>query len=193
MISRDAFFAAVRASLFEGEMRQSQVDGCNVILDTWEKNRPASDRRHIAYTLATAYHETARTMQPIREYGEGRSRAYGSETGQWRQAYYGRGFVQLTWQKNYAHATARLRALGLIGADIDLECDADLALRPDLAGAILVFGCIEGWFTSRRLTDYFGAASDWVQARRIVNGLDCAEAIAGYGRAFLAALTSTAD
>jgi putative chitinase len=143
--------------------------------------------------LATTFHETARTMQPIREIGHGRGRAYGHPAGPWHQVYDGRGDVQLTWERNYLHATQRLRALGVIGDDVDLARSPDLALRPDIAAAIMIHGMREGWFTGRKLADSFGDhATDWIGARRIINGLDCAAKIAGYARAFFAALTAAA-
>ena len=50
-------------------------------------------------------------------------------------------------------------------------------------------GTIRGTFTGRRLATYFNAAtSDWIDARRIVNGLDRAERSAGYSRAFYRAI-----
>ena len=47
------------------------------------------------YVLATAFHETAETMQPIAEYGHGKGHPYGAvdQTG---KAPYGRRFVRLT-------------------------------------------------------------------------------------------------
>ena len=44
----------------------------STILNEWEENLPNADDRWLAYMLATAFHETARTMQPIREFGAGR-------------------------------------------------------------------------------------------------------------------------
>ena len=55
--------------------------------------------RHTAYVLATAYHETAHTMKPVRE-------AFWLSEG-WRRdnlryyPWYGRGYAQLTWRRNY--------------------------------------------------------------------------------------------
>ena len=99
----------------------------------------------------------------------------------WR--YRGRGLVQITGRDNYARAG---RQLG-----VDLASDPDLALRPDLAAGILFAGMAQGWFTGRKLADYFNdAVNDPVDARRIVNALDRAADIAGYHRAFLAALTA---
>jgi hypothetical protein len=69
--------------------------------------------------------------------GPGRGRAY-APPGRYGQAQYGRGLVQLTWDRNYEWAD---RALGLKGA---LLRNFDLALRPDLAVAILVKGMEQG-------------------------------------------------
>src|SRR5208282_5987635 len=98
---------------------------------------------------------------------------YGEPCGSWKQVYYGRGLVQLTWWANYARADARLHDLGALDPDQDLEMTPDLALDPNIAAAILIFGMTEGWFTDRKLSDYFTATTtDFIQARRIVNGLD---------------------
>lgn len=190
-MDRVIFFADCRAHPFGGRMTDRQVKGCEAILDAFEHHAPAADPRGIAYALATAYHETARTMRPICEYGEGRGRPYGAPAGPYAKHYFGRGYVQLTWLKNYAHATKRLREIGVTGADVDLVRKPDLALRPDIAAAILVFGMVEGWFTGRKIADYFaGTRSDWVDARRIINGSDRAAQIAGYALHFYHALTA---
>lgn len=166
--------------LFGGKMSQLQVDGLNTLLaaTAW---LPVS---HRAYILATAWHETAHTMQPIREYGRGKGRRYGAvdQTG---KAPYGRGYVQLTWRENYQTAD---RKLGLGGR---LAADYDLALEPDLAARILVEGMREGWFTGRKLADYL--PGDYAGARRIVNGTDKADLIAGAARTFEAALAAGED
>ena len=184
------FFAEVRDHVFGGSMYQGQVDGCLAILNAWEQHAPASDPRFIAYSLATTFHETARSMAPVRELGAGRGRAYGNPVPPYNQIYYGRGLVQLTWERNYTYATKRLRELGLVGSDVDLVRNPDLAMRPDIAAAVLVCGMSEGWFTGRKLIDYFrGTRSDWVDARVIINGHDRAALIASYGMAFYHALT----
>lgn len=183
-MDRAKFFDEVRAHLFGGQLVQSQVDGVNAILDARDKYAQTMDPRELAYCLATTFHETARAMTPVREIGEGRGMAYGS-------TYYGRGLVQLTWERNYAMATARLRGHGVIDASVDLARDPDLALRPDIASAILIFGMSEGWFTGRKLSQFFaGTRSDWIDARRIINGHDRAALIAGYGLHFYSAITA---
>jgi len=89
--------------------------------------------------------------------------------------------VQLTWANNY-------RRIGdLIGTD--LLAHPEHALKPDIAARILYEGMIGGWFSGVGLGRYFNdKTADWKNARRIINGLDCADNIAGYAKAFYAAL-----
>ena len=91
MIDRDHFFTSVRERLFNGVLSQQQVDGMNYLLDTWEEHFGDEDIRWLAYALATAFHETAYTMQPIEEYGRGSGHDYGQPTGPHGECYYGRG------------------------------------------------------------------------------------------------------
>jgi putative chitinase len=192
-MKRDVFFANVRARPFGGALTQAQVEGMDALLDA----APAGmDVRQLAYCLATTIHETARTMQPIKEHGgtayftrmydiRGNrphvARVLGNTNPGDGAKYAGRGFVQITGRRNYALA-GKLLGIDLIGKP-------DLALRPAYAAPILYAGMAEGWFTSRKLADYFSATTnDPVNARRIVNGTDKADLIAGYHRDFLAAL-----
>lgn len=174
-MTRAAFYDTIRP-LFGGKMDQKQVDGTEALLAATD-DLPIT---HRAYILATAFHETAHTMQPIAEYGKGRGKKYGvkDESG---KAPYGRGYVQLTWRDNYAKADDKL-ALG--GA---LVKDYDLAMQPTIAAQIIVRGMQEGWFTGKKMHDYL--PGDYVNARRIVNGMDRAKLIAGYAVKFEAALS----
>lgn len=185
-INRDFFFERVRGALFSGRLRQPQVVGLNAILDAWEKDRANKDDRWLAYALATAHHETDRKMQPIAEYGKGAGKAYGEPDPRTGCIYYGRGFVQLTWGRNYRTLGRRL------GLGEALYENPDVALDLDVAVRILFVGMEEGLFTRRKLADYFsGARADWVQARRIINGTDRAPLVAGYAREYYAALSYT--
>ena len=166
MIDRKEFYAQIRATLVRGGLKQPQVDGFEAILDEWER-RNLSDLRWLAYIMATAWHETAYTMQPIEEYGRGRGRAYAP-------TYYGRGLVQITWERNYA------RLSDVIG--VDLVTHPEKALEMDNAIQILFEGMIDGLFTGRKLADYFGKSADWRRARAIVNGRDRAADIASYAK-----------
>lgn len=192
MIIRANFFASIRARLFGGRLSQEHVTNTERILDC--ALAEGASVQQLAYMLATTYHETAATMRPLEEYGRGRNYDYGRMLdlgmGPGRRVayteppflYYGRGYVQLTWLSNYRAAG---RKLGL-----DLAGNPALALQPDIAAQILVRGMLEGWFTGRTLGQYFTpTTAEPVEARRIINGLDQAERIAGHHRVFLHALT----
>ena len=182
-IDRQAFFAQVRAKLYGGSLPQSAVDGLNAIMDTWEAAPPPpGDLRWLAYMMGTAYHETAKTIGPIAEYGKGKGRPYGQPDPPGSGLiYYGRGLVQLTWRANY------LKAQNELG--IACVANPDLVLQLQNAVPIMFRGMEEGWFTGKKLGNYFSpTVEDWVNARRIINGLDRADDIAGYSKTFYAAL-----
>lgn len=182
--NRAKFFAAIRP-LF-GHITASQVNGLEFILSAFEHVRPNGFVKFLAYMLATTFHETARTMLPIEEYGKGKGRPYGP-TGFW-----GRGYVQLTWDYNYRKASERLKAL--FGIDVDLVSTPSLAMNPEYAILILIAGMEEGWFTGRRLKDYFTkGASSPIAARRIINGTDKANLVADYYAHFLDALLASEE
>ncbi len=184
-IHRDYFYDAVRHYLSAGSLTQDQVDGCNLLLDWYDhENPPLPDKNHLddrmlAYCLATAWHETAFTMQPVTEYG---SESYLKSKPYY--PWYGRGYVQLTWDYNYQKQDDKLRLHG------GLMQDPDLALDPTLATTILLLGMSDGDFTGKKLADYFTSdLTDWYNARRIVNGTDKASDIAKYAEAFCNAIT----
>ena len=122
---RETYFDSVRHTLFGGSMTEGQVIGQEAILLAWETNPLSDDLRHPAYCLATTMHETGNTFMPIEEY-QGAKQPYGQVDPQTGQAYFGRGYVQLTHRENYVKATVELE---LEGND-DLEWHADRALDP---------------------------------------------------------------
>jgi putative chitinase len=204
MINRKFFFDQCRAVLFTGKLTQAQVNGLNFILDAWEKSHAKKDDRWLAYALATTFHETGFTMQPIRERG-GASyffRMYDPQSPKPNRAalskkmgalpgdgviFYGRGFVQLTWRLNYAKM-GKTFATDLISS----AAAADKALEPDLAAKIMFKGMEDGIFTGKKFSHYFNPMTeDWKNARKIINGLDCAESIAIYGKKFYSAISYT--
>lgn len=199
---REIFFDYVRPLLFAGSMTQSQVEGMSAILDAAESIQ-LDDNRWLGYMLATTYHETAGTMQPIEEYGKGAGMAYGTPDPTTGQTYYGRGYVQLTWRDNYARAD---KALKLVDAD-SCEWHAQNALDEDIAARIMYFGMSEGWFRSdgkgpQTLERYFNdATDDPYGAREIINGdkhlvpswsngESIGELISGYYMSFTAAINA---
>jgi putative chitinase len=132
-------------------------------------------RNQLAYILATVKHETNETFKPVVE-------AYWLSEN-WRKKnlryypWHGRGFVQLTWEYNYKFASEQL--------GIDLIADPNLALDPNVSTVILIVGMLEGWFTGKKLGDYVDLfKSDFVRARRVVNGNDDANLIAGYAKEY---------
>ena len=177
-IDREKFYVAVRKTIFHA-MTQAQVDGCNAILD--EAEHRSLDLRFLAYMLATAFWETAQTMQPVREIGQGHGKAYGRLDPVTRKVYYGRGLVQLTWKANYAKMAAICLA--------DLVNNPDQALQLDIAVKIMFKGMERGTFTGKKLSDYAHAEGfDYLGARHIINGTDKAAPIANVARKFYAAL-----
>ena len=136
-------------------------------------------RNQAAYVLATAYWETAHTMEPVRE-------AFWL-SDDWRKAnlryypWYGRGFVQITWEANYVRMGNRL--------NVDLTSDPDIVMDPAMSAQILVIGMVDGLFTSKKLADYVTLqSSNYRGARRIVNGTDKAGPIAEIAEEYEAAL-----
>jgi putative chitinase len=159
-----------------GKANHSQYGGIISLLDALMADENVTDIRHAAYMLATTKHETAKTWQPIEEYGKGKGYKYGNPDIETGEAYYGRGYVQLTWAANYISMG---RAL-----NIDLYHHPELALDPKVAYEIMSLGMRRGSFTGKRLKDYINADEcDYLHARKIINGMDCAERIAGYATA----------
>lgn len=141
------------------------------------------------YLMATAKHETANTFLPIEERG---SEAYLSKywtntrLRRWLRNQFasdavrfkGRGFGQITGRGHYTTAS---KVTG-----------KDLIKNPELAGEwetaydILVIFCLQGLFTGVGLRRYINTkGNDFVNARRVVNGVDKAELIAGYANEYM--------
>lgn len=191
MINRSFFFSQVRISLFDGKLKQQQVNGITAILDEWESDKTKKDDRWLAYMLSTTHHETAATMQPIEEFGKGKGRRYGKRLKMNGTSYsdtsnifYGRGFVQLTWYENYDKAGKKLKE--------DFIQHPEKVMELANATKIMFAGMANGWFTGKKLGDYFNAVKeDWVNARRIINGLDRADWIASYAKKYYSAISYT--
>lgn len=175
MISRDVFFQGYRAAF--GALKQEQVDGLTALLDGIDGDTRIRNVRDAAYMLATVKHECADTFKPIAEYGKGKGHPYGKPDPTTRQTYYGRGYVQLTWKRNYEVFGSRL--------DVDLVNEPGIAMRPDVAYQIMSLGMSEGLFTGKKLATYITDEwADYRNCRRIINGLDRADLIAGYAVQF---------
>jgi hypothetical protein len=139
------------------------------------KNLP---QNQIAYIMATAEWETGRTFRPVRERRarEG-TKLRATQDRYWHTGYYGRGHVQITWERNYLKLGQRL------GLGDALVKNPDAALREDISQRILLVGMLEGLFTGKKLSDYVNAQkTDYVGARAVVNGTDKAQEIAALAR-----------
>lgn len=181
MIDRAVFFNGIRQKPFPGSLTTGQVSGTSVILDEWER-RKLTDLRWLSYMLATAKWETGHTMQPVKEGG---SLAYLKSKKYY--PWYGRGYVQLTWEYNYQKFHDRvLKQFG-----VDIIANADLALQQPVAAFVMFEGMLNGEFTGKKLADYFNPTkTDWVNARRIINGTDKAADIALIAKQFYADLVA---
>ncbi len=200
-IDRKVFYDKCK-SYFEPKLNQKQVDSYNAILDFWEFGDVGynltggdGDANKLAYILATAYHETGARMYPVREgYAKTDAEAIRIVTGMYEKgritknyalmkangkSYYGRGFVQLTWDLNY-------KVVGkTLGWGMKLYNEPDIALNVREGAIILVIGMMQGLFTGKKLGYYINKGrADFVNARKIVNGLDRAKDIAAYAEKY---------
>lgn len=193
-----AFFDKLRSGIMGPKLDDDEVSGTTAILEAMA-GLPTS---WTAYALATAYHETAHTMQPIKEFGgpkyffrmydpQGERPVMAKRNGNIHPGdgvkFCGRGYCQLTWRTNYE------RAGKLLG--VDLVSDPDLAMNKDIAALILRNGMKTGWFTGKAFVNYLPATgtanrAQFQAARRIINGVDKSDLIAGYALEFQTALNA---
>jgi predicted chitinase len=168
------------------------------IAEYYKNEDRCCNEKQIAYLLATAKHETGHTFNPVEEanwlswnarkkyfeemydpvLGKNETRksmAMSNENTQQGdgEKYFGRGYVQLTWKKNYRRMKEKF--------GVDFVNDRDKAIEHEWAMKILIYGSEEGIFTGRSLSDYIkNDEADYVNARRVINGTDKASTIAVY-------------
>lgn len=186
-------FSKFKQNFNKNKIDQDFVDNINYLFEAFGKwvGLGSSNPLLISYMLATAWHETAHTMKPIKEFG---SDKYLSkyDTGSLAKAlgntpeadgdgilYAGRGYVQITGKTNYKKFS------DMIG--VDLLKNPDYTLRPKVAADILVVGSLKGSFTGKKLSDYikFGKYEEFKNARRVINGTDKDSIIASHAQKFL--------
>lgn len=175
--SRKQFFDEYRKAF--GSIQQLQVEGLEFLLGKIESDPEWDSLPQAAYFLASIKHETGITRggvyqayQPIKELrSKPGTKGRINQDRYWLSGYYGRGYIQLTWLKNY-------QKFGI--ADTP-----DKALEPDTAYMIAARGMREGLFTGKKLDHYITNDDvDYINARRIVNGLDRANDIAEIAEKF---------
>lgn len=214
-MDRAIFYDDVRNDIFGGRLSQGHVDGMEAILNFWENPpvQPTGDFKvnwnvrslgWLAYMFATTYHETAHTMQPIDEFGDdnrfrhlycnrldlGNGPAHGGQVDDGPR-FHGRGYVQLTGRRNYTKMTPIVQGFYPGSPDFTQNPAAVKTLK--YAAVIMFYGMFVGTFTGRALKHYIGDPNrgqivDYFNARRIINGLDRSNLIAGYAREFEQAL-----
>ena len=178
-------------------MRAEYIDIINMA-----RSLGISEEDQIKYILATAEHETNGTMEPVLEaywVKNKMTRRYGVKKGTERfenwgrrnfkttkskisyYPYYGRGYVQITWRKNYKKFS--VLATEFFGEDINLVRYPNKAMDKSIALFILVYGMINGSFTGKKLSDYINSENtNFISARRIINGRDKARHIANIAK-----------
>jgi putative chitinase len=165
-----------------GPLNHDQTSGLTELLKLFAQDKEVNDPRWAAYMLATVKHECADRWQPIEEYGKGEGHPYGKpvtvkgkDGKTYTNAYYGRGYVQLTWEENYRKMSEDLN----LGDEVLIH--PGRALEPAIAYRIMSYGMRQGSFTGKRLGDYIhGSGCDYYHAREIINALDSAERVQGY-------------
>lgn len=196
MFDKAKFFDLCRKTVMGPVLDQDEVTGAEAIITVMD-GLPLA---WVAYALATAWHETAHTMTPCKERGgpayftrmydiHGQRPAVARQLGNVQPGdgakFAGRGYVQLTGRTNYAKAGAKV--------GVDLIAEPDRAMEPEIAAQIMRHGMVEGWFTGRGFRSCLpdrgkATAGQFAAARRIINGTDKANLIAGYAIDFQRAL-----
>jgi predicted chitinase len=156
-----------------GSLDETQLDSIRKIVTAFHTYGDG-DPNKLAYIFATARHES--NFRPIQERRAlpSQTQVYQRQNRYWSSGYFGRGFVQLTWKSNYLKMARVFK--------VDFVNQPELVLEPTHAARILVYGMMNGSFTGASLGDFINEErQDFFKARQVVNGLDRAGLIAGYG------------
>lgn len=176
-MNRKTFFNQIRPIMPYSRFTKQAVAWIEAVLDGLE-GRGVS-LRHAAYILATAHHESDH-WKTLEEYASGAAYEGRKDLGNVRKGdgkrFKGRGLVQITGRRNYRDWSKRL--------GVDLIKSPELACNLFYAVQILIDGCLEGTFTTRKLSDY----DTYEDMRRVVNGTDRAKHIADIACKYEAAL-----
>lgn len=179
------FFTEYR-TYFGKISKQQTIDVLSAILEA-NTAKYNLTLEQLAYLLATAYHETGHDFVPKRELGGATyfirkywnnqkvAKWLGNDNSSEAVKYCGRGLVQITGETNYER--------------FGIASNPEMALETGTSIRIIFEGMIKGIFTGKKLSDYNKSIGyDFVNARRIINGVDRANDIAKYANYFLSIL-----
>jgi len=183
-INRKAFFDNYRNKY--GKLTQAKVKALDFLIGKLETGRFKLETQ-MGYILATIMHETNGTFEPVVEgywlganrknklynyYLQKNPKALKSifPNGVNGLTYEGRGFVQLTHEYNYE--------------PFGLKDKPDEAMEPDTAFKVMEKGLANGQFGHKLQSHINETKTDYINARRCVNGTDKAKLIAGYAEQF---------
>jgi hypothetical protein len=122
--------------------------------------------------IGTTAIESASSFRPVREafyLGEPEPAETHRKTLRY-YPFYGRGFVQLTWQENYATYSRKVNELWGAGGAIDLVARPDDALDPDVSAACSALYFRDHGGGGANLIPKAAARRDWLEVRRLVYG-----------------------
>ncbi len=195
MIDRAKFYAALKAGSLYNSLRQSTVTTLDAILDAVVKyGSDGLPVTHVAYIMATAYHEVGPDLIPVREnmtYTKAvticktwstRFPTLASAQPYVRQpiklankVYNGRMGNRAVGNDGWTYRGGGLpqttgkdmyRKVGeLVG--VDLVAQPELILTPRIAVAALVVGMVDGIYTGKKLSDF--APLNYYGMRSIIN------------------------
>ena len=160
-----------------------------VFFNLLQNDPEITDIRWAAYMLATVHKETTFSFKASTKEGDrgGESRyaqavqvvdvlgCRGPVNTEYSNTYYGRGYVQLTWEENY-------RKIGkAYGIGDELHINPDRAHELEIAYFAATYGMRYGAYTTGRhkLSDHINSSRcDYRSARQIINGFDDCDNIA---------------
>jgi putative chitinase len=186
IVNTKTFLEAYRGAFPKPVLTGTAIQGLTALLAALGQDSEVADVRWAAYMLATVKHECANAWQPVTERGStsyfdkyNAGTAIGARLGNTQPGdgfrFRGRGYVQITGRINYGSLGKALH----MGAQ--LLDNPELTLKPETAYAIMSYGMRHGAFTGRRLAQFFNSTqTDYLNARKIINGLDQAPKIQGY-------------
>lgn len=191
MINRPQFYRNFKATIAP-KFTTKQYEGFEAIFNEFEAQK-LTDIRWLVYILATVWHETDKTMQPIEEYGKGKGRRYGKKLRYNGKSYttpdklfYGRGHTQNTWIDIYEKLTNAGYSQGKTWNFVKLP-ELLLQMQPSIWATFHAMQT--GLYTGKRLSQYFGISADPYNARKIINGVDKADLIKQHYDKFLRCLS----